>query len=93
MGWGLMVLELGMKSSSDDVLESSSWGGDDDDVVVVPSGTDPIVSAPVTAPLFSLAARRAWMILWRQVLESQIILCCKVRNQEHVDQRFMCVYE
>ena len=62
MGWGLMVLELGMKSSSDDVLESSSWGGDDDDddvVVVVPSGTDPVVSAPVTAPLFSLAARRA----------------------------------
>ena len=61
MGWGLMVLELGMKaSSSDDVLESSSWG---DDVVVVvvvvPSGTDPVVSAPVTAPFFSLAARRA----------------------------------
>ena len=61
MGWGLMVLELGMKTSSDNVLESSSWGDDDvdDDVVVVPSGTDPVVSAPVTAPLFSLAARRA----------------------------------
>ena len=55
MGWGLMVLELGMKTSSDNVLESSSWG---DVVVDVPSGTDPVVSAPVTAPLFSLAARR-----------------------------------
>ena len=61
MGWGLMVLELGMKSSSsDNVLESSSWGDDDDDDDdVVPSGTDPVVSAPVTAPFFSLAARRA----------------------------------
>jgi len=67
MGWGFMVLELGMTTSSslpslllsvasspssdaDSPMEAEAESSSD---AVVPSGTDPVVSAP------ALAARRA----------------------------------